>query len=171
MEIDSLGTRRIEGHRIGLKVTALGDSLVRSDCGKRKIRPEKVAAAGQAERVVATRPGYRRARGLPPTRVQRRPRSLPQMVETTPPGGGGRSGRAIPVAPTSWQSVTHRWGDDHRHLPSRRLVYQAARRGRTSPCRHASGQTDGDRRYGRPGRLAADRDGDRGIAGKRVPGG
>ncbi len=77
------------------------------------MRPEKVAAARQPEGVVATRPGYRHARGLPLTRVQRRPRSLPQMVRTTP--GGASEG--------------------------------------------PGGRTDGDRRYGWPGRLAADREG------------
>ncbi len=58
MEIGRLGTRRIKG-------TALGNCFVRSDCGRRKMRPEKVAAVRQPERVVATRPGYRRARGFP----------------------------------------------------------------------------------------------------------
>ncbi len=57
------------------------------------MRPEKVVAARQPERVVATRPGYRHARGLPLTRVQRRPRSLPQMVRTTPGGAEGPGGR------------------------------------------------------------------------------
>ncbi len=57
------------------------------------MRPEKVAAARQPERVVATRPGYGRARGLLLTRVQRRPRSLPQMVRTTPGGAEGPGGR------------------------------------------------------------------------------
>ncbi len=57
------------------------------------MRPEKVAAARQPERVVEMMPGYRRARGVPLTRVQRLPRSLPQMVRTTPGGAEGPGGR------------------------------------------------------------------------------
>ncbi len=65
--------------------------------------PEKVAAARQPERVVATRPGYRRPRGLPLTRVQRRPRSLPQMVRTTP--GGGRKDRAGDTSSSNFVAI------------------------------------------------------------------